>query len=87
MQSTRDILRDVAKTLFYGGPYLRAVGAEGQAWLVNASLVPVSIKGPTIFRPGEKIFKIKLLRKLENAILRLIFANTVFYKRAILVIF
>ena len=30
------------------------------------------------------IFKIEVLRRLENAILNLVFANTVFHKRAML---
>ena len=32
------------------------------------------------------IFKIEILKKLENAILRLVFANTAFYQRAMLLI-
>ena len=33
---------------------------------------------------GEKIFKVKVLRRLESAISRLVFANQVLYKRAML---
>ena len=72
---------DVTETL------LRAVRTGGQAWLAKASLMPVSIKGPTIVGPGEKIFKMKVLRRLENVSLGLVFANTVFHKRVILLIF
>ena len=35
----------------------------------------------------RKIFTTKVLRWLENAVLRLVFANTVFYKRDVLLIF
>ena len=35
----------------------------------------------------QKIFRIEVLRWLENAILRLVFVNTVLYKRAMFVIF
>ena len=48
---------------------------------------PLSTVGPIMIVPGEKIFKIKALRWLGNAILRLVFAHTVFHKRAILLIF
>ena len=34
----------------------------------------------------RKIFKGEILRRLENAILRLVFANTVFHERAMLLI-
>ena len=33
--------------------------------------------GPTMVGPGEQIFKLKIFRWLEDAILMLIFANTV----------
>ena len=42
--------------------------------------------GPPWLRP-EKNFKMEVLKWLENAILRLIFAHTVFYERAILLLF
>ena len=35
------------------------------------------IIGPNMVGPGEQIFNIKILRRLENANLRLVFANTV----------
>ena len=38
----------------------------------------------TMVGPREKMFKINVLRKLENAILRLVFANIVFHTKAIL---
>ena len=44
----------------------------------------VSIIEPTKVRPGKKRFKIKVLRRLENAILRLIFANKALHKIAIM---
>ena len=34
--------------------------------------------------PGEKVFKTKVFRWLENAIIILIFANTISHKRAVL---
>ena len=34
--------------------------------------------------PGEKIFKMKVLRRLEKTVLRLVLANTMFHKKAIL---
>ena len=37
---------------------------------------PESIIGPTMVGLGETIFKIKVLRWLENAVLILVFANT-----------
>ena len=37
--------------------------------------------------PGEEMFNIEVLRRLENAILRLVLANTVLHKRVILLIF
>ena len=40
------------------------------------SLVCRSTIGPAMVGPG-KIFKMKVLRRLENAISRLLFANTV----------
>ena len=43
---------------------------------------PVSIVGPTMVEPGEKIFKIKVLKMTG----RLSFGNKVFHKRASLVI-
>jgi len=47
----------------------------------------VYVIGPTMVGLGEKISKIKVLRWLENAILNLVFANIVFDKRAMLMIF
>ena len=41
--------------------------------------------GPPWMSP-EKIFKTEVLRRLENTSLRLVFANTVFHKRVILLI-
>ena len=40
----------------------------------------VSFTGPTIVGSEEEIFKIKVLRRLENTILRLVFANAVLHK-------
>jgi len=37
----------------------------------------VSVIWPTMVGPGERSFKIKVLKRLENAILRLLFANAV----------
>ena len=47
----------------------------------------VSVIGPTRVGPAERIFKIKALRWLENAILRLVFANAVLHKTPILLRF
>ena len=47
----------------------------------------VSAKGSTMVGLAEKNFEIKAVRWLENAILKLDVANTVFHKRAILLIF
>ena len=47
----------------------------------------VSVIGPTMIGPAEKIFKIKILRRLENASLRLVFEISVFHKIAILLMF
>ena len=47
----------------------------------------VSVIGPTRVGPVEKIFIIKALRRLENAILRLVFANAVLHKTPILLRF
>ena len=41
--------------------------------------------GPTMVGPGKN-FKMKVLRRLENTILRLAFVNAVLHKRAILLI-
>ena len=49
------------------------------------SLVCRSTTRPTMVGP-EKIFKLKVLRRLYNTILRLLFANTVFHKGVILLI-
>ena len=40
----------------------------------------ISVIRPTMVGHGEKIFKTKVLRKLENAILRLVFGNIVLHK-------
>ena len=48
------------------------------------SLVPAI--GPIMVGPEEKIFQIKVLRRLENAILRLVFVDAVLHKIAILLI-
>ena len=37
--------------------------------------------------PGDNMLMIKVFRRLENAILRLVFANIVFHTKAILLIF
>jgi len=60
----------------------------GQAWLSNIlfSSIHMATIGPTMVGPKET-FKIKVFGLLENAILGLVFANTVFYKRATLLIF
>ena len=49
------------------------------------SLLSRSTVGPSRVGPG-KSFKIKVPRRLEYTILRLVFANTIFHKRAILII-
>ena len=69
------------------------MGAGGQAWVVQICSIldtlPYSMS--TILSShgwgGRKKFEIKALRWLENAILGLAFANTVFYKNTILLIF
>ena len=68
------------------------MGAGGQAWVAKTRSVldtlPYSLS--TILTPhgwAEKLFEIKALRWLENAILGLVFANTVFYKSTILQVF
>ena len=43
----------------------------------------VSSIGPTMVWKGEKMLKIKVIRGVENATLRLVFANTVLHKTAI----
>ena len=47
----------------------------------------VSVLGPTMVGPRLKVFKIKVLRRLENAFLRLVVASTVLHKIAILLMF
>ena len=47
----------------------------------------VSVIGPTIVGPGGHIFRIKVLRRLENAMLILVFANAVLYKMPSLLLF
>ena len=47
----------------------------------------VSAIGPTMGWNGEKVFKIKVIRRLENIILRLVFANAVLRKITILLMF
>ena len=47
---------------------------------------PVSIVGFTVVEPAE-IFKMKVLRRLTNAILMLVFANIALHERAMLIIF
>ena len=53
----------------------------GQAYLskifniIGILLYPVSTIEHSIVGPGEKIFKIKVLRRLENAMLIKVFAN------------
>ena len=42
----------------------------------------VSVIRLTMVGPGEKIFKKQLLRRLENAILRLVFENAVLHKNS-----
>ena len=72
--------------------YLHAVGAGGQAWLLKPSMNKTfsSIQVYYWAHYGwarRRIFKIKVLSSLENTILRLVFASTVFHKSAILLIF
>ena len=45
--------------------------------VIDIRFHPASTKGPTMVELEEKIFKIKVLRWCENAILTLTFANTV----------
>ena len=65
--------------MFFG--YLQAIGAREQAWLTKTFNMldilsyPVSMIGPTMVGLGEKVFKIKVLRRLENVVLNLVFAN------------
>ena len=49
------------------------------------SLASKSIISPAMVEAGENVFKMKVPRRL-NAILRLVFADIVFHKRAILLI-
>ena len=69
------------------------MGAGGQAWVANTFSVldTLPYSASTILTPHgwgrRKKFEIKALRWLENAILGLVFANTVFYKSTILLIF
>ena len=52
--------------------------------VLNILSYPVSIMGPTMVGPGEKFSKIKVPKWLKNAIMRLIFANIISHKRAVL---
>ena len=45
--------------------------------MIDILSYPESTVGPTMAGVGEKIFKTKVLRRLESANLRLVFANTV----------
>ena len=54
--------------------------------MVDILLYPVSTIRPNMVGPGEK-FQVNVLKRQENAILRLVFANAIFHKRAILLIF
>ena len=69
------------------------MGAGGQAWVAKTRSVldTLSYSVSTILTPHgwgkRKKFEMKALRWLEYAILGLVFANTVFYKRDILLIF
>ena len=71
--------------------YLYAVGAEGQAWLSKTVIVLdvlsylESVIGPTMI-VHEKTLKTKVLRWLENAILIMVFANTILHNRANLLV-
>ena len=47
----------------------------------------VYIIDPTMVRPAEKVFKIKVIQRLESAILNFVFADIVFHKRAMSLIF
>ena len=48
---------------------------------------PESIIGATMAGPVEKNFKVKVLRRLENADLRLVSANKVLHKITVLLMF
>ena len=41
----------------------------------------LSVIGLTMVELGEQIVQLKVLRRLENVILRLVFANAVYFKR------
>ena len=69
------------------------MGAGGQAWVAKTRSVldtlPYSVSA--ILTPHgwgrRKKFEIKAVRWQENAILGLVFANTVFYKSTLLLVF
>ena len=69
------------------------MGAGGQAWVANTCSVldtlPYSVSAVLTSHgwSKRKKFEIKALRWLENAILGLVFANTVCYKSIIILIF
>ena len=63
-------------SLFHKGAMLLIFYAEYTESVLDSLLYPESTMGPPWLAQG-KIFKLKALRRLENAILRLAFANTV----------
>ena len=92
--------RDVANNVLHGAckvkfswVCLNTIGAGGQAWVaqISSALETLPYSVSTILTPHgwgrRKKFEIRALRWLENAILGLAFANTVFYKSTILLIF
>ena len=54
---------------------------------LNILLYPESTQGSSMAGPEKHFFKMRMLILLQNAILRLAFANTVFHQRSILLIF
>ena len=51
--------------------------------VVDILLCPMSTTGHAMVGPGGRVSK-EILRNMEKAVLRLVFSNTVFHKRAIL---
>ena len=68
----------------------RAKRALMQTWLSKTfnvlDIIMYLLQGPQWLGPKKKKFKIKAFRRAENVILRLVFANKVFHKRATLLI-
>ena len=66
---------DFASILFYKRAMLPVLYVEYTEMVLDIPFYSVSNMGPHWLDP-EKIFKMNVLSRLENAILRLVFANT-----------